>query len=155
MSSGTAMILLAAGVIIILLLAAYAARLRREVRRRDAFRKEEDTRAITNSLENLDYVSAALVQEQVNITEGAWRCKVLLEIIEPTLVEREEFRAFSDVYSRTRHLKTHSARRDLSPRERMGEDKERLQVEEEMHQPVIDAAKAVMLWRSKGGKTLH
>ncbi|GAA3895170.1 hypothetical protein GCM10022228_02790 [Halomonas cibimaris] len=149
------MILLAAGTVVIFALGIYAIRLRREVKRRADFRKEEDARAITNSLENLDYVSTALVQDQVNITEGAWRCKVLLEIIEPSLVERQEFLAFSDVYSRTQHLKTHSARKALSPRERMREDKERLSVEKEMHQPVIEAARAVIRWRAKGGKTLH
>ncbi len=75
---------------------------------------------------------SALVQEQVDITEGSWRCKVLLEIVDPSLSERPEFQAFAEVYSRTRHLKTHSARKQLTPRERMQEDKERLAVEDEM-----------------------
>lgn len=155
MNSSVAVILLAVGVAVIVGLVVYAMRLRKEVRRRDAFRQEEDARAVTNSLENLDYVTAALVQEQVDITEGAWRCKALLDIIEPSLSEREEFSAFTDVYSRTQHLKTHSARKSLTPRERMQEDKERLQVEDEMRQSILLAAKAVMHWRSNGGKVLH
>jgi hypothetical protein len=155
MSVSVAAILLAVGVVVIVALVVYAVRLRHEVKRRDAFRQEEDARAITNSLENLDYVTAALVQEQVEITEGAWRCKVLLEIIEPSLAERDEFSAFSEVYSRTRHLKTHSARKELTSRERMREDKERLQVEDDMRQRVLEAAQAVIQWRSNGGKTLH
>lgn len=155
MSVSLAAVFMTAGVAIIVMLVIYAARLRREVKRRDAFRREEDARAITNSLENLDYVTKALVQGQVEITEGAWRCKVLLEIIEPSLAERKEFSAFAEVYHRTQHLKTHSARSRLTPRERMLEDKERLQVEEEMRQRVLQAAKAVIQWRADGGKTLH
>lgn len=155
MSLSLAVVFFIAGAVIIGTLAIYAARLRQEVKRREAFRREEDTRAITNSLENLDYVTKALVQGQVEITEGAWRCKVLLEIIEPSLASREEFSAFSEVYSRTQHLKTHSARSQLTPRERMAEDKERLQVESDMRKSVIQAAKAVIQWRSHDGKTLH
>lgn len=155
MSLSVALILLAVGAAVIVALVAYAVKLRGEVQRRDDFRREEDARAITNSLENLDYVTAALVQEQVEITEGAWRCKVLLEIVEPSLAERAEFSAFAEVYSRTRHLQTHSARSKLTPRERMREDKERLQVEDEMRQPVLQAAQAVIQWRANGGKTLH
>lgn len=155
MSLSVATILLAVGVAVILALVVYAFRLHQEVKRRDTFRREEDLRAVTNSLDNLDYVTAALVQEQVDITEGAWRCKVLLEIIDASLAEREEFSAFAEVYNRTQHLKTHSARSQLTPRDRMREDKERLQVEGEMRQRVLQAAKAVIQWRTNGGKTLH
>lgn len=155
MSLSLAIILLVMGIAVITAMVIHAVKLRREVQRRDAFRHEEDTRAVTNSLENLDHVTSALVQGQVGITEGAWRCKVLLEIIEPSLAEREDFSAFADVYNRTRHLSTHSARSNLTPRDRMREDKERLEVESEMQSEVIQAARAVMQWRAEGGRTLH
>jgi hypothetical protein len=47
------------------------------------FRAEEEQRAHDNCLENLEMVASALLQEQVDVTEGAWRCKVLLEILDP------------------------------------------------------------------------
>ncbi|MFP3342828.1 DUF2489 domain-containing protein [Vreelandella aquamarina] len=155
MSSTVALLLLAVGIAIIAGLVAYAFSLRREVKRRDDFRLDEERRAQQNSLENLDYVVSALVQEQVDITEGSWRCKVLLEIVDPSLTERPEFEAFAEVYNRTRHLKTHSARKQLTPRERMQEDKERIAVEEEMRPAVLAAASAVIKWRSQGPKALH
>lgn len=155
MNTATSLILLVVGVAIIVGLAAYAFSLRKEVKRREAYRVDEDRRAHQNSLENLDYVVSALVQEQVDITEASWRCKVLLEIIDPSLTERPEFQAFAEVYQRTQHLKTHSARKELSPRERMQEDKERLIVEDEMRPAVLAAAAEVIKWRSKGPASLH
>ena len=155
MSSTVALLLFVVAVLIIAGLVVYAHKLRSEVKRREAFRLEEERRAQQNSLENLDYVVSALVQEQVDITEGSWRCKVLLEIVDPSLSERPEFQAFAEVYNRTRHLKTHSARKQLTPRERMQEDKERLAVEDEMRPAVLAAAAEVIKWRAKGPSALH
>ncbi|MCP1314677.1 MULTISPECIES: DUF2489 domain-containing protein [unclassified Halomonas] len=155
MNSILALVLLVVGIAVVAGLGVYALTLRKEVKRREAFRLDEDRRAQQNSLENLDYVASALVQEQVDITEGAWRCKVLLEIIDPSLTEREEFQAFADVYNRTRHLKTHSARKQLTPRARMQEDKERLEVENDMRPAVLSAARSVLEWRARGGSALH
>ena len=155
MSSTVALILLALAVTVIAALGGYAFFLRKEVKRREEFRLDEERRAQQNSQENLDYEVSALVQEQVDITEGSWRCKVLLEIVDPSLSERPEFQAFAEVYSRTRHLKTHSARKQLTPRERMQEDKERLAVEDEMRPAVLAAAAEVIKWRAKGPSALH
>lgn len=155
MNSTGALILLAVAVAVIAGLCLYAWTLRKELKRREAYRRAEDARAQQNSLENLDYVASALVQEQVDITEGAWRCKVLLEIIDPSLTERSEFQAFAEHYNRTNHLKTHSARQKLTPRERMQEDKERLMVENDMREDVLEAAKQVLKWRAKGSSALH
>lgn len=155
MSATVAMVLLAGAIAVVIGLCIYAWMLRKEVSRREAYRREEDSRAQQNSLENLDYVASALVQQQVDITEGAWRCKVLLEIVDPSLTEKPQFQAFAELYNRTRHLKTHSARQHLTPRERMQEDKERLIVEDDMRKQVLDAAQAVLEWRAKGPSALH
>ncbi len=152
MNSTIALVLLAVAIAVIIGLCFYAWYLRKEVSRREAYRRDEDARAQRNGLENLDYVASALVQEQVDITEGAWRCKVLLEIIDHSLTEKAEFKAFAEHYSRTQHLNTHSARQQLSPRERMQQDKERLTVENDMREAVLEAARAVLIWRSTDKK---
>lgn len=155
MTTTTALILLALGLAIIAGLGAYAYTLWQEVRRRDAWRQDELRRAHENCLENLEMVAAALLQEQVDITEGSWRIKVLLEILDPRLSERPDFQPFGDVHARTRHLHTHSARKALTPRERMREDRERLEVEAELRQPVLDAARAVLEFRRGWPDSLH
>ncbi|MFY0990268.1 DUF2489 domain-containing protein [Halomonas sp. C05BenzN] len=155
MTTTTAMILLGVGLAIIAGLAAYAYTLRQEVQRRRAFREEEAQRARDNCLENLELVASALLQEQVDVTEGAWRCKVLLEILDPQLMERSPFRAFGEVHARTRHLHTHSAREALTPKQRMQEDRERLAVEDEMREAVLEAARVAAEFRRRWPQGLH
>lgn len=155
MSSTLALTLLGLALALIAGLGAYAFTLWKEVRRRKAFREEELQRAHQNCLENLGMVASALVQEQVDITEGSWRCKVLLEILDQRLTERPDFRAFDEVHQRTRHLHTHSARQALSPRDRAQEDRERLAVEKEFREPVLKAAAAVMEFRRGWPGSLH
>lgn len=155
MTTTSALILLGVGLAIIAGLAAYAFTLRRELRRRRAFREEEERRARDNCLENLEMVASALLQEQVDVTEGAWRCKVLLEILDPRLLERPAFQAFGEVHARTRHLHTHSAREALTPRERLREDNERLVVEDEMREAILEAARAALAFRRDWPGSLH
>ena len=147
MSSTTALIL--AG------LAAYALTLWREVHRRRVSQQDELRRAHDNCLENLELVASALLQEQVDITEGAWRCKVLLEILDSRLLERDSFRPFGEVHARTRHLHTHEARQALSPKQRFQEDKERFAVEEEHRHAVLEAARAALVFRRDWPASLH
>lgn len=155
MSTSIAVVLLSVGALLIIGLGIYAFKLHKEVKRREALVEDEKRRAVSNSLENLDYVVGALVQEQVDITEGCWRCKVLLEIIDTRLTERPDFQAFAEVYQRTRHLKTHSARNQLTLKARHQEDKERLAVEDDMRDKVLAAANAVILWRQEGKQPFH
>ena len=155
MTMTTALVLLALGTVIIIGLAVYAFRLWKEVRRRQAFHEDELRRAHENCLENLQIVASALVQEQVDITEGAWRCKLLLDILDPQLIERPSFQPFGEVYRRTRHLHTHSARQKLSPRDRMREDRERLTVEAEWRESVLQAAQAALQFHKNWPNSLH
>ncbi|MCE8015028.1 DUF2489 domain-containing protein [Halomonas sp. MCCC 1A17488] len=155
MTTTTAWILLGLGLAIVAGLAAYAFTLWQEVRRRQVFHEEELRRAHENCLANLEIVASSLLQEQVDVTEGAWRCKLLLDILDPSLIERPGFQAFGEVYARTRHLHTHSARKQLAPRERMREDRERLEVEAEWRQPVLAAAEEILRFRRAWPDGLH
>ncbi|MDR5858619.1 DUF2489 domain-containing protein [Halomonas eurihalina] len=155
MSTTTALILMGLGLAIVAALGAYAYVLWREVRRRQAFREEELRRAHDNCLENLELVANALQQGQVDITEGAWRCRALLDILDPTLVSRPEFRAFAEVHERTRHLHTHSARQALTPKARFQEDRERINVEDEWRDEVIKAASSALVFRRGWPDSLH
>jgi len=155
MSNTLALILLGLALAVIGGLSVYAYTLWKEVQKRKAFREEENRRAHQNCLENLEMVASALVQQQVDITEGSWRCKVLLEILDEKLTERPDFQAFDEVHRRTRHLHTHSARQALTPRDRFREDRERLAVEDELREPVLKAAAAVVEFRRGWPDSLH
>lgn len=155
MSTTLALGLLALALIIIAGLSGYAWSLWREVKRREAFRAEEIRRAHEQCLDGLGAVAQAMLTEQVDITEGSLRCKVMLEIIDPRLIERDDFRVFGEVHARTAHLRTHSARHALTPRERFKEDKERLAVEDELRSSALDAARAVLDFKQRWPQSLH
>ena len=155
MTTTTALILLAVGLAIVAGLAAYAFTLHKEVKRREGFREAELRRAHENCLSNLEIVASSLLQDQVDITEGAWRCKLLLDILDPQLIERPGFQAFGEVYARTQHLHTHSARKQLTPRDRMREDRERLEIEAQWRQPIMAAAEEVLRFRQRWPESLH
>ncbi|SDK85714.1 Protein of unknown function [Franzmannia pantelleriensis] len=147
--------LAALAVVIVAGLGAYAATLWREVRRREVFRQEETRRAHQNCLDSLGAIASAMRAEQVDLVEGALRCKVLLEIIDPALVERDTFRVFVTVYDETQHLRTHSSRNELTPRQRMDEDRQRLAVEDAHRPALLDAARAVERFKQGWPETLH
>ncbi|MFQ3787518.1 DUF2489 domain-containing protein [Halomonas sp. A29] len=155
MTTTTALIMTAVGLAIIAGLGAYAFTLWQEVRRRRAFREDELRRAQENCLANLEIVASSLLQEQVDVTEGAWRCKALLDILDPGLIEEPAFQPFGEVYTRTQHLHTHSARKELAPRDRMREDRERLEVEAQWRQPILAAAEEVLRFRRNWPDGLH
>lgn len=133
----------------------YAWSLWREVRRREAFREDEIRRAHEQCLFSLEAISGAMLAEQMDLVEGALRCKVLLEIIDPGLMEREAFRPFAAVHGQTAHLHTHSARKALTPRQRMQEDHERLNVAEEHKVSLLEAAQAVADFKAHWPRSLH
>lgn len=155
MSETTAWLLLGGAIIIVIGLGGYAWSLWREVGRRDLFRREEVRRANDNCLESLDVIARAMLADQVDLIEGSLRCKVLLEIIDPALLERSSFHIFVDVHQRTAHLHTHSARRALAPRERLREDRQRLVVAAELRQAMLDAAHAVIDFKRRWPASLH
>ncbi|MBR9879147.1 MAG: DUF2489 domain-containing protein [Gammaproteobacteria bacterium] len=155
MSTTLAYALLGLGIAIIAALAWYAWSLKNEVRRREGVIRDEERRARENGLENLGLVASALLQRQVDVTEGCWRLKVLFEIIDPALLERREFRVFAEVYEQTRHLHTHQARQELTPKERFAEDKQRLAVEEANRDDVLAAAQAALDFQARYPDSLN
>ena len=136
-------------------LAFYAYRLWREVKRREAFKLDEVRRAHEQCLTSLEIIARAMLEGQMDLIEGALRCKVLLEIIDPALIQRRSFNVFYVVYSRTTHLHTHSARKDLTSEARRQEDRERQTVAEEFASPLASAAREILVFKQEWPASLH
>lgn len=155
MSNTTAWLLLGSVVVIVGGLGIYALSLWREVKRRDLLRHEEVRRANDNCLESLDVIARAMLADQMDLTEGSLRCKVLLEIIDPQLLERPALHVFTEVHRRTAHLHTHSSRQALTPYQRLQEDRQRLAVEDELRTGVLDGALAVIEFKQRWPASLY
>lgn len=155
MNETTAWLLLGSAVIAVSGLGSYAFSLWRKVKRRDLFRREEVRRANDNCLESLDIIARAMLAGQMDLTEGSLRCKVLLEIIDPQLLERPSLHVFTEVHQRTAHLHTHSSRRALTPHQRQSEDRQRLAVEDELRLGMLNGAHAVIEFKQRWPASLH
>ncbi|MCI0511218.1 uncharacterized protein DUF2489 [Chromohalobacter marismortui] len=139
--------LVALAVLVVAGLIGYAWRLWREVQRREAAREEELARAHRNCLESLEAIATAMLGDQVDLVEGALRCKVMLDIIDPALLDREGFKVFDEIHRRTAHLHTHSSRQDLSAKQRFAEDRERIALQEERYTALHEAARQVLTFK--------
>lgn len=153
MSLSLAFILVALAIILVLGLSVYAWRLWREVGRREAFRLEEIALANQNCVDSLDAISRAMIERQVDLVEGALRCKVLLDIIDNRLIEREAWQVFLRVQREAASLHTHQARRELSPRERHREDRQRAAIarahEQSLHHAATELQAFCRNWPAK------
>ncbi|WP_192034337.1 DUF2489 domain-containing protein [Halomonas sp. YLGW01] len=149
MSETMAWVLAGLAVVILAGLGAYAFTLWKEVRRREAFKRDEVERANQQCLYSLDAIARSMISRQVDLVEGSLRCKVLLEIIDPSLLQRTDFSVFADVHERTSHLRTHSARKELSLKERLDEDRQRMAVEAEFETPLVEAARGVLDFKER------
>ncbi|WP_458527075.1 DUF2489 domain-containing protein [Onishia taeanensis] len=154
MSETMAWVLAGLAVVILAGLGAYAFTLWKEVRRREAFKRDEAERANQQCLYSLDAIARSMISRQVDLVEGSMRCKVLLEIIDPSLLQRTDFKVFADVHDRTSHLHTHSARKELSLKERLAEDRQRMAVEAEFETPLVEAARDVLTFKARWPESL-
>ncbi|MGM8848972.1 DUF2489 domain-containing protein [Salinicola sp. V024] len=145
-------------VVIIAALSIYAWRLWSEVKRRRALRAAEIDRANQNCIDSLDALSQAMTERQVDLVEGALRCKVLLDIIDNRLVDREAWRVLGEVQDEAEHLHTHQARRELSPRERHREDRQREEMaqrhEHRLHLAAIELRQFCREWKGRSGSAV-
>ncbi|MCM2130742.1 DUF2489 domain-containing protein [Larsenimonas rhizosphaerae] len=121
-------VILAACILTVAGLALYAHRLWKEVRVRQARAASEVERARVQCLANLDVISRAMLADQVDLVEGVLRACVIIDILDSTLFEREPLKVLPEIREKTAHLHTHQSRSELPARERMKEDRERLNI---------------------------
>ncbi len=94
-------------------------------------------------LDAINIITRTMVEQDLNPTEGCIRLKVLLEKLDPELLESKEFRVIDQMYLRSREFATHKARRSLPITERLIQDQQRETLEEELKQEIQKATKAL------------
>lgn len=145
-------------VVIILVLGAYAAWLLWQVRVQEKQRREQQ-RLLAKEREaqrqrlnhSIQIIARALLEEQVSLTEGAIRIKMLMEALEVTEVEREEFTAFYQLADATAHIPILQDWKKLSPKEQRRYTFERLRLEADHKDFVLAAAERI---QGRGFQTL-
>lgn len=94
--------------------------------------------------ESIKVIAQCLLDEQVDLSEGSIRIKVLLDHISPELHDDPNFNIFSIMYNATEHMPTHEARKQADKKLIRQLDKERLSLEEKHKNAILKAAQSLL-----------
>lgn len=139
-------VLVVLGALIILGLGSYAAYLFYQVRQQRLRNDRLETEAadtirqlgedvLESQVRSLKIFTRLILQNEMNITEGAIRIKVVLDHM-LTACKREPYQAIYTLHDKTEHLARSEARAELPKQQRMREDLQRMAIEAECEEPV-------------------
>lgn len=144
------MVLLVTATAVVALLAAIAGyyvyqlrRLRQQQKRQlEALQEhgEEQRKRVNNSIR---VIAIAAQNDELSLTEASIRLSVLLDSLGVEDSVRDEFSVFFQLRDATSHIPILDAWKQLTPRQQMTYDKERLEKEAQFREFVLDAAQRI------------
>lgn len=144
MSQTWAVILLCIAFLIVGVLLSIIWRMSRELRRRRARQAQEKAQAEYQCLSNLNVIGRAMQEGQMDLVEGCLRARVIIDILDAGWWKDDKLTVIAQVSDSTSHLNTHQARSALTARERMHEDRQRMQVVSENETAILQAARQLV-----------
>ncbi|MFC0338559.1 Protein of unknown function [Kushneria avicenniae] len=141
MSQVWAIMLLCVAIAIVGILLAIVWRMYGELQRRRLRQEQEQAQAEYQCLSNLNVIGRAMQEGQMDLVEGCLRARVIIDILDSGWWQDKELGIIADVSDSVAHLHTHQARSALTARERMQEDRYRLQVINEHEDNILVAAR--------------
>ena len=94
-------------------------------------------------IESIKIIALCMIEEQVELSEGCIRIKVLLDHVAPELHDQVPFTVFSKMYDATEHMPTHGARKRADKALIRELDVERFELEKNHKDAIIEASKAL------------
>ncbi len=144
------------GVIIIFALAYYAGKLLMQVKQQAKQRQENQAKLqaqlYANDVKLYDSViiiARAMKEEQCDISEGCWRISVLLDSLQTVSALDQKFTAIFDLYKGIKHLSIHEDRKSLPKQQRMKQDIERMKLEAEYSDQIINELDSLLAYARK------
>ncbi|MBU6952644.1 DUF2489 domain-containing protein [Hahella sp. HN01] len=140
-------ILILVGLAVCLFLGFFIRRQLRTLQEHRRLEAEQQSRTEANrahAIESITVLARCILSDQVELSEGSIRIKVLLDAVDPSLHEREPYAIFSKIYKETEHMPTHGARKEVDKRFLFKLDKQRWDLEEKYREQIIDASKAIL-----------
>ncbi|KZY82260.1 hypothetical protein A3741_32365, partial [Oleiphilus sp. HI0069] len=89
---------------------------------------EEVAEKKDKALNSIKVIAQCMLDEQVELSEGCIRIKVLLDHLAPNLHEDERFSVFIKMYDALEHMPTHEARKQTDKRVIFKLDQERFKL---------------------------
>jgi pyruvate/2-oxoglutarate dehydrogenase complex dihydrolipoamide dehydrogenase (E3) component len=118
-------LLVAFGILIIFALSIYAIKLWMQVYERNKRSKEQERafieqqeKQLQHIHESLNVIAKSMTEKQCPLIEGCIRIKVLLDQLQLPQTMQQEFAIFEKIYSKTNHIPTHQAWKDLKLKNR-------------------------------------
>lgn len=136
-------ILLGLGAILLLCRYIYSQIINRPVAQEVVQPMGADEQAL-NLKESLEIISRALLDQQVDVSEGSIRVKVLIDHFDVTLHEQAPFSVFNEVYALLEHMPTHQARKQTDKKFLHKLDQQRFAIENKFRPQVLAASKALI-----------
>lgn len=130
---------------VIVTLGFYAGRLVYKLRQQNSEKKARTEERISNIVESITTIAAAMDQNQCNMSEGCIRLYHLLETL-PLVNKPDYSKQYIGVYSlynNVKELASHDARKQLSSEERRIQDSFRENVEAELNSVVLADAQSL------------
>ncbi len=144
-------VLVAIAAVIVIGLAFYAFSLTRKVkaleekRRQDALAMEAElSQQRTHRNRSIQIIAQGILTDQLSLTEGAIRIRVLMDGLDVDVSVREEFNAFYQLSDATSHIPILEEWKKLKLKQRMAYDSERVKLESDHKEFVEDAAKRIL-----------
>lgn len=143
--------LIAGAILIVLVLAAvavyYHLKLRELERKRQQQREalqEQGRQQRERVNKSIQIIAQGIVDEQLSLTEGAIRIKVLLDGLSADEQARQAFAAFYQLAAATDHIPILEAWKALSTKQKLHFDSQRQQLEADHREFVMDAAQRII-----------
>ncbi|MCP5168468.1 MAG: DUF2489 domain-containing protein [Hahellaceae bacterium] len=113
--------------------------------RKNAIKVAEDQQALTRKelIESLQVLALCILEDQVELSEGCIRIKVLLDHLAPELHENPQFAIFNEIYDALAHMPTHEARLATDKRFLFKMDQQRFKLEKMRKEEILAGAQVL------------
>lgn len=137
----------AVGVVMCVFLARFSLNTWKKIQRieaaKEAYEKEVAEKK-ADAVNSIKVIAQCMIDEQVELSEGCIRIKVLLDHVAPQLHEDDNFSVFMKMYDATEHMPTHEARKKTDKRIIFKLDQERFKLEEDNQEEILKASKDII-----------
>lgn len=113
----------------------------------DAVKKQHEQEVAEKhqgAVTSIKVIAQCMLDEQVELSEGCIRLKILLDHVAPNLHEDSRFSIFNTMYESLKHMPTHEARKQTDKMTIFKLDQERFKLEEDNQQAIQSASKEIL-----------
>jgi len=97
-----------------------------------------------NATQSIKVIAQCMMDDQVELSEGCIRIKVLLDHVAPEFHKDPYFSIFAKMYDSTRHMPTHEARKAADKKTIMKLDLERMKLEAQHKDEILSATRQLL-----------